>query len=77
MVFVPTLLAGGYVTDMLLTISFEAETWDELNLGEIHTPCPLRWYFRSGESVNGDSAEANSMLSSSLTIRLKARNVCG
>lgn len=36
MVFVPTVLPGGYVTDMLLTITFDGETWEEAHLG--------RWY---------------------------------
>lgn len=36
MVFNPTLLAGGYVTDMLLTLSFDGEAWEEADLGKKH-----------------------------------------
>lgn len=34
MVFNPTLLPGGYITDMLLTLSFEGEAWEDAHLGE-------------------------------------------
>lgn len=34
MVFSPTLLSGGYVTDMLLTISFDGEAWEEAHIGK-------------------------------------------
>lgn len=34
MVFNPTLLPGGYITDMLLTLSFESEGWEQAHIGE-------------------------------------------
>ncbi|CAB1120072.1 unnamed protein product [Ectocarpus sp. CCAP 1310/34] len=33
MAFEPALLAGGYVTDILLTITFKTEVWEEAHLG--------------------------------------------
>ncbi|CAM9113695.1 unnamed protein product [Ectocarpus fasciculatus] len=33
MAFQPALLAGGYVTDILLTITFKTEVWEEAHLG--------------------------------------------
>lgn len=33
MAFQPAVLAGGYVTDLLLTISFNGEVWHEADLG--------------------------------------------
>lgn len=33
MAFLPAVLAGGYVTDLLLTITFNTEVWDEARLG--------------------------------------------
>lgn len=37
MAFQPAVLAGGYVTDILLTITFNSEVWEEAHLG---TPPP-------------------------------------
>lgn len=34
MAFEPAVLAGGYVTDLLLTIAFDGETWDEARIGK-------------------------------------------
>lgn len=39
-VFVPTVLPGGFVTDMLLPISFVTEIWDEAKIGECVPPHP-------------------------------------
>lgn len=33
MAFQPAVLVGGYVTDLLLTISFNSEVWEEAHLG--------------------------------------------
>lgn len=33
MAFQPAVLAGGYVTDLLLTITFNSEVWEEAHLG--------------------------------------------
>lgn len=39
MAFEPALLQGGYVTDLLLTVTFDADVWEEGHLG---TP-PFRY----------------------------------
>lgn len=33
MPFQPAVLAGGYVTDLLLTISFDGEVWSQARIG--------------------------------------------
>lgn len=33
MAFDPALLEGGYVTDLLLTVTFDADVWEEGHLG--------------------------------------------
>lgn len=33
MAFQPALLGGGYVTDLLLTVTFDADVWEEGHLG--------------------------------------------
>lgn len=33
MAFQPALLEGGYVTDILLTISIDGKAWDDAHLG--------------------------------------------
>lgn len=38
MAFQPAVLAGGYVTDILLTITFNGEVWEEAHLGK---PAPI------------------------------------
>lgn len=35
MAFQPAVLEGGYVTDILLTIIFDGEAWDDAHLGTI------------------------------------------
>lgn len=39
MAFQPALLAGGYVTDILLTITFKTEVWEEAHLGTLASIC--------------------------------------
>lgn len=40
MAFEPALLAGGYVTDILLTITFKTEVWEEAHLGTLRSVLP-------------------------------------
>lgn len=35
MAFEPAVLEGGYVTDLLLTIAFDGEAWEEAHIGEL------------------------------------------
>lgn len=35
MAFDPALLEGGYVTDLLLTVTFDADVWEEGHLGKL------------------------------------------
>ena len=35
MAFEPAVLEGGYVTDLLLTVAFDGEAWEEAHIGEL------------------------------------------